>query len=383
MAEEAPQGYTVVAVDVPQQDPQTRMADETLQHSGDAIAGAVPQPPATEPQAPAANTIYIYAAVAAILGIVVGVTVALIALGPAARSSPYDLGTVISNADGLTGHLVLTWDQKLGYRLVVEPSDPVHLAGFSQTVNNAPHPLSVDIQLKDPHGSVLCARTILLKFDPSQAAALAASDGESHAGSAATGNQPTTQASTQAARALDLAHSEAQELTREHDQDVFQNDLGRDGQTESITAQGEMPCSRRVFDRTASWSFAPNFLTVNEQAELQNHLSGINSDANTPSAQDLAGGTPSASRRKSKRKAQVAPTAYAIEGDDELVAFDFSKGVMETRGRKSFAMDKLSVGNNLAAWQDVPANIHYKCDLNSVCIIKRAGAGVVYARLRR
>jgi hypothetical protein len=383
MAEETPQGFTVVTVDVPQQDPQTGMADETLQHSGGAIAGVVPQPSATEPPAPASNSIYIYAAIAATLGIVVGVTVAIVALGPAARSSPYDLGTVISNADGLTGHLVLTWDQKLGYRLVVEPSDPVHLAGFSQTVNNAPRPLSVDIQLKDPHGSVLCARTILLKFDPARAAALAASNGESPAGTAATGNRTSTQATTQATRALDLAHSEAQELTRENDQDVFQNDLARDGQTESITAQGEMPCSRQVFDRTASWGFAPNFLTINEQAELQNHLSGINADANTPSAQDLASGTPSTPRRKSKRKAPVAPTAYAIEADDELVAFDFSKGTMETRGRKFFAVDKLSVGNNLAAWQDVPANIHYRCDLNSVCIIKRAGAGVVYARLRR
>jgi hypothetical protein len=379
MAEETPQGYTVVTVDVPQQDPQTGMADETIQHSGGAIAGVVPQPAATEPPASAANTIYIYAAIAATLGIVVGVTVALLALGPASRISPYDLGTVISNADGLTGHLVLSWDQKLGYRLVVEPSDPVHLAGFSQTVNNAPRPLSVDIQLKDPHGSVLCARTILLKFDPARAAALAASDGESPAGTAAPGGA----SAVKAAQARDIANSEARELTREHDQDVFQNDLARDGQTESITAQGEMPCSRQVFDRTASWSFAPNFLTVNEQAELQNHLSGINSDANTPSAQDLASGTPSTPRRKSRGKGPVAPTAYAIEADDELVAFDFSKGTMETRGRKFFVMDKLSVGNNLAAWQDVPANIHYKCDLNSVCIIKRAGAAVVYARLRR
>jgi len=264
MGEETPQDSTVVTADAGRQVAQTGLADETPQPSGDAITGAAPQPPAAEPPAPAANTIYIFAAIAAILGILVGVAVALIAWSPAGRGSPYDLGTVISNADGLTGHLILTWNQKLGYRLVVEPSDPVHLAGFSQTVNNAPRPLSVDIQLKDSAGSVLCARTILLKFDPRQAAALAASDGESPAESAANGNAPTTQA----AHALDLAHSEAQELAREHDQDVFQNDLARDGQTESITAQGEMPCSKQVFDRAASWSFSPNFLTLDQQAEL-------------------------------------------------------------------------------------------------------------------
>ena len=377
MTDEARQDSGVVITDTGRQNPQGELTDESQQHPGGVIPDAAPQPSADGTQKPAANIIYVYAVIAAILGILVGVAVAVIAWGPAVRSSPYDLGTVISNADGVTGHLVLTWDKKLGYRLVVEPSDPVRLAGFSLMVNSAPRPLSVDIQLKNSVGSVLCGKTVLLRFDPRQAAALAASDGESRAGTAATGNAPTAHA----ARALDIAHSEAEEVTREHDQDVFQNDLGRDGQTDSVSAQGEMPCSKQVFDRAASWSFAPNFLTINEQAELQNHISGA--DADTSSAEESTAGTPPTPRRKSKRKAPVAPTAYAIEGDDELVAFDFSKGMMETSERRFFAIDKLSAGKNLVAWQDVPANIHYKCDLNSVCIIKRAGAPVLYARLRR
>jgi hypothetical protein len=362
MTEGTPHDSTVVIADP---DQHTGMTDANQQLP----AGAAPQPPAAESSAPAVNSVYIYAAIAAILGILVGVAVALIAWSPSGHSSPYDLGSIISSADGVTGHLVLNWNQTLGYRLVVEPSDPVHLAGFSQTVNNAPRALSVDIQLKDSAGSVLCARTILLKFDPRQAAALAA-DGVS-------------QDTGQAAQALNIAQSEAQELTRENGQDIFQNDLARDGQTESITAQGEMPCSKQIFDHTSSWSFSPNFLTLDQQAELQNHLSGINSDANSAPAESSAAGTPQTPHRKPKKKAAVTPPAYAIEGDDELVEFDFTKGIMETGGRRFFAIDKLSVGNNLAAWQDVPANIHYKCDLNSVCIIKRAGAGVLYARLRR
>jgi hypothetical protein len=373
VAEETPHDSTVVVAGAGRQDPQTGMADETLQPSGGAIAGAAPQPPADEPQAPALNTIYIFAAIAVMLGILVGVVVALIAWRPAGHNSPYDLGTLISGADGITAHLVLTWDKNLGYRLVVGPNDPMRLSGFSQTVNNAPRPFSVDIQLKDQAGSLLCAKTILLKFDPRQAAALAATNGSSQ--SAASGSAAPV------AQALDIAGAEAQELTREHDQDVFQNDLDRDGQTESITAQGEMPCTRQVFDRTASWTFSPDFLTVDQQAELQNHLSGIDNEAKAPAAESAA--TPAVPRKKTKKKAPVASAAFAIEGDDVLVAFDVTKGTMETSGRRFFAIDKLGVGNNLAAWQDVPANIHYRCDLNSLCIIKRAGAGVVYARLRR
>ncbi len=303
---------------------------------------------------------------------------AIFALRPTDRSSPYDLGSVISNPYGLTGHLVLIWSQKFEYQLVVEPNDPVRRDGFSVATTSAPRPLSVDIQLKDSHGSVLCGKTILLKFDPRRAAAMAASGNGTPAATGANAS------AYQAAQALEIAQAEAQELTREQGQDVFQNNLGRDGQTDSISAQGDMPCSREVFGRSDSWNFSPNFLTIDQQAELQNHLSGINSDANIPPVVAIAHDAAPAPRRTAKKKATVAPEPFfAIEGDDELVMFDFSKGTLETSTRKLFVMDKLSVGSNLETWQEVPANIHYRCDLNSVCIIRRKGAGVLYARLRK
>ena len=380
MAEELPQDSTVATADAGQQDPQTATAEEIPQPSGapaasEPVAGAqITGAPELQPVAPAPplkiDTMYIYAAVAAIIGVLAGLVVAVIFWGPSGHNSPYDLGTIVYSDDGITGQLILTWDKNFGYRLVVGPNDPVRMAGFSQAVNNAPRPFSVDIQLKDSKGSVLCGKTILLKFDPRKAAELAATDGSAASDSAA-----------QVAHALDIASAEAQELTREHDQDVFQNDLDREGQTETITAQGEMPCPKQAFDRTTSWNFSPNFLTVDQQAELQNHLNSNGPDTSAPPTQSAA--IPPAPRKRTKKKAPVAPAAFAIEGDDELVNFDFAKGIMETGGRKFFAIDKLSVGNNLAAWQDVPANIHYRCDLNSLCIIKRAGAGVLYARLRR
>jgi hypothetical protein len=377
MTEETPQNSTAVIADAGQQDPQSGTADESQQHPDAAIAAAAPPPPAAQSAPLALNSIYIYAAGAAIFGILVGVVVAFIALSPSGHNSPYDLGSIVSNADGLTGHLVLTWNQKFGYQLVVEPNDPVRRDGFSLAATSAPRPLSVDIQLKDSHGSVLCGKTVLLKFDPRRAAAVAASGNRTQAATDANAS------AYQVAQALDVAQAEAQELTREHDQDVFQNNPGRDGQTDSISAQGEMPCSRQVFDHAASWNFSPNFLSIDEQAELQNRLAGQSGVSINTSAEPPAEDTPQTTRRKARKKAPVTPSAYAIEGDDELVAFDFAKGMIETSDRRTFAIDKLSVGNNLAAWQDVPANIHYRCDLNSLCIVKRAGAGAIYARLRR
>lgn len=377
MTEETQQDSTAVIADAGQQDPPSGTADEGQPHSDGAIALADAPPAVVQPAPLTSNSVYMYAAGAAVFGILVGVVVAFFALGPSAHNSPYDLGSIASSADGLTGHLILTWDQKFGYQLVVEPNDPVRRDGFSLAASSAPRPLSVDIQLKDSHGAVLCGKTVLLKFDPRRAAAVAAS------GNRVQDATDSNASASQASQALGVAQAEAQELAREHDQDVFQNIPGRDGQTDSLSAQGDMPCSRQVFDHAVSWNFSPNFLTIDEQAELQNRLAGQSGVSINTSAEPPVDDTPQTPRKKAKKKAAATPTAYAIEGDDELVAFDFTKGVIETSDRRFFAIDKLSVGNNLAAWQDVPANIHYKCDLNSLCIVKRAGAGAIYARLRR
>jgi hypothetical protein len=370
--------------DLPPQDPtagkpdagqQVALADDTQQHPGGVPPEAVStQSLASEPVGPTANTTYIYAVIAIGLGILFGLAFALIALRPNGRSNPNDLGSVVSNADGLTGHLILNWTDKLHYHLVVEPSDPLKLAQFSLAVSNPPRPLSFDIELKDATGSALCNRTILSKFDPKQAAAFAASngapqDGAEDAGQASFG---------QIAQGVDIAKAEAAELKREYGQDIFQNAIGPDGQTDSISSQGDIPCSRQAYDRATSWSFSPDFPTLDEQAALLNRQAA----ANNPTDEASADKTP-APHRRAKKKPPAPLTAFAIEGDDELVGVDASKGIIETSTRKFFVIDKLTAADNSAVWQDVPANVHYKCDLNAVCSLKRAGAMVVYARLRR
>jgi hypothetical protein len=87
--------------------------------------------------------------------------------------------------------------------------------------------------------------------------------------------------------------------------------------------------------------------------------------------------------RRANKKALDAPSAFAIEGDDELVGYDPSKGVIETSARKTFIISKSAGGDASSRWQDSQANIHYKCDQNANCTLSRKGAAVIYAQLKK
>jgi len=93
---------------------------------------------------------------------------------------------------------------------------------------------------------------------------------------------------------------------------------------------------------------------------------------------------PSPLRHKmAKKKVPDVPGTFAIEGDDELVGFDQSNGIIQTNARKTFLVAVASIGGNSSAWQQWPANIHYKCDLNASCMLTRRGATVLHAQLKK
>jgi hypothetical protein len=310
------------------------------------------------------------------LGLLLGSVIAVIAWQRSGQHQAAALGPVTSSADGLTGRLVAKWEDKLDYQLVVEPSDPLRHDEFALAVSNSRRPVSFDIQLKDSAGSTLCDKTIVLKFDPKQAAALNAGP------QAATGS--TTDASTdQIAQGFDIAQAEAQELKREYGQDIFQSDNGADGKSSSINSQGDLPCSKQAYERAASWSFSSNFPTLEEQDALLKRQSDLNAAGDTAAAQASAAQKAPAVRKKAKQKSQPATEAFAIEGDDELVGFDSSRGIVETSTRKFLVIGKPIAADNSAAWQDIPANVHYKCDLSAMCSLRRKGAAILYAQWKR
>ncbi len=246
-----------------------------------------------------------------------------------------NLGTVVSSSDGLNGHLFLDWDGKLKYHLRLEPGDQSQLAGFALAVSHAPRPVSFYIQLFDSQNLALCGMHILLKYNPSN----------------------------------------ADELEREHGQEMFQNVIGQDGQIAAISSQGAMPCSKTAWINAVSWSFISNFPILDEQNTLENdRADSLASAANLSSRMD-------AQKRKKTRPAQNL-ASYSIEGDDAIVEYDVTRGIIETSGGKTFFTYKRGEDVD-SRWHDYPVSIHYRCDRTSTCTLMHAGAGALRARMSR
>jgi hypothetical protein len=358
MIDETQQLYNAAVAEAAEKTPQDGTVDAAQRRVGIAPIYPAPEFPSVESPAPSAKPIFVLAAIIIALGLMIGVLFATVSSHPAtSQGGPRDMAPLISTADGLKGLLTLHWDGNLQYRLVVEPSDPAQKPEFSVAVSSPPRPLSVNIQLKDSAGAVLCGKTVLLKSDPTQAAAMA-------------GRKPRASDST------------ASGTEQGQSQDVFQNDIGRYGQSDSISVLGQLPCTMQAYGRTTAWSFSPDFLTLDQQAALLKRQQELQARANA-APDESADGKASSARRKARTKQPDEFKTFALEGDDELVGYDPSKGLIQTSARMTFVIQKVSGDGNAARWGDVPANVHYKCDMNDACTLTRSGAVLLYARLNR
>lgn len=301
------------------------------------------------------------------LGILAGVIIAALSWHISNPEGPYDLGTVASTAVGLKGHLFTKWDKRLEYRLALEPGTPKQQAGFAFAVANSPRPLSVGIQLNDGKGFVVCSWEIALKYEARNAAFPTAD--------ALTAKTDAASLSTeQMAQDLDFARQDADELQREQGKDIFQNEIVPDGKIAATNAQGEAPCSKKAYENTSYWSFSPNFPSLAEQEQLLKRRE---------EAQANAGRLSSATRKRLTAKIAARPLILTIKGDDAIVEYDASRGVIETSAGKIFLFDKSSADGNDSRWQDYPVSVHYKCDQNSSCTLKHAGIDALRVRLRK
>jgi hypothetical protein len=342
-------------------------------------APAIGPPPAAKPPLagsrksdPSRTRLYFGIGAVAGLGLLFGCVIAVVSSRLGNPEEPHDWGSATSDSAGLKGHLFTQWDKKLEYRVALQPSDPNRQAGFAHAVAHSPRPLSIEIHLRDAQGFVLCSRDILLKYDPGSAPALAATNPAPQAGTAdaanAAGNPP--------AHAVEELLA-AQEAERELGKEVFKNDIGPDGQIAAIDAQGEFPCSEKAYASAFSWSFAPDFPSLVEQDALLKGQSEPQASVGQP-----PGATPAA-RKKAPRISAPPLLSFTIEGDDAIVEFDVSRGIIETRAGKTFLFNK--GGGEIAnpKWQDYPVNIHYICDQASACTITHSGAGALRVRLSR
>jgi hypothetical protein len=319
------------------------------------------------------NPTRVYAAAGVGLGILFGVVFAVVYWHMTHADGRYDLGPLTSGAAGLKGRLWIEWDRKLAYRLTIEPSDPDYTTGFAHAVARPPRPLSIQINLQDFQGFVLCTREIVLKYDARNAEALAPSTPDSQALKSDAFNLPADQP----AQTIDFTKLDAQEAARERGQDIFQNQIGPDGQIMAINAHGEIPCSKSAYEKTTNWSFTPDFPSLAEQDQWLKRQQEMQFETTRP-----APPTPAApAARKKKAATQLLP--FTIEGDDAIVDFDAAQGVIATRGRKTFFIDKAAGAAADSAWQDYPVSIHYRCDQSTNCILTHSGLGGLRVRMRR
>jgi len=218
------------------------------------------------------SRIYYFAAAGAISGILAGVAAATNAWIPAWIGSetgnsgvsaavvaalprgPRDFGSARAITSGLTGRLVTEWRDRPSYRLLIEPSDPAQQQEFALAVTDSPRPLSVALQLVDASGNALCGQDVVVRFDAERAALNAAG-----ANGASAGPAPAPAA---------LEQVKAQESARENGREIFDNQIGDDGQITGLNAQGQMPCSLQAYETAASWNLSPDFPSIAEQAEL-------------------------------------------------------------------------------------------------------------------
>jgi len=288
----------------------------------------------------------VYGAIGLGLGILLAILIAIVSTLMGPPNGRYDLGPVTSAATGLNGRLYLQWDKKLQYRMTLEPTYPDQQTEFAVAVSYSQQPLSVQINLLDLKGFVLCSKEILLRYNAQ--------------------NEQLTQ---------DLL--DGQEAMRERGKDVFENQTGPDGRTKSLSAHGDLPCSAKAYEQALSWSFTTNFPSLAEQDELLKNERENKAKAGRPSAEE----NPEPKKMAAKLSAKLAP--FSIEGDDAIVDMDAFHGTIVTRGRKTFFVDKTSPALTNARWQEYPVAIHYRCDRSSECILMNGGAGVLHARLAR
>jgi uncharacterized RmlC-like cupin family protein len=326
-----------------------------------------------------------YVALAAGLGVLTSLAVVAFVLMPGRPvDTSYDMGTVTSVSNGLKGHLVTNWGNRLGYKLTLEPSDLAQLDAFVTAINNPPRPLSVKLQLKDVTGKVLCDTPILLKYDPLRNLPNTASPDAATSGASSKKVKIDESAQTQAEadRALNNARSLGQELSREHGKDIFQPMTGQDGQISSIASQGTLPCTKRQYQSAASWTFVTNFPSLLQTAGPYGSEANDLDDAfGGPSSN--SGNSSSIARRKAARKVPLPNSHFSVEQDDVLVGYQSATGIVETRAGKSFLVEKRDQVASSLKGVDFPIPIHYRCDQLGACALAGLHFGIQRAWLEQ
>lgn len=287
---------------------------------------------------------------------------------------PGDMGPGIVAVSGLRGHLTTRWDGnsktgRLVYQLHVEPMEDRWQAGFSKVVLNPPLPLWMNVRLMDATGFALCGKQIVFHFDPQNAKPQIAMPGPVGPNGKKL-SLAERNAAYQAARQSAISQMQAGEVARENGKDIFQNQIGPDGQATAVNVQGSLPCSPDQYRRANYWDMSTNFPTLDEQADLLDPRAAARRARE--SEPDL---------HHAKRSSKQLQTGYIIQGDDRVMEYDAAQGQLWTHGR-NFQIDRRVGQATAMAWANNNTLIHYRCDQQANCALTASGGtAVLHAHL--
>lgn len=240
---------------------------------------------------------------------------------------PYiDLGSQLFNPAGLGGRLIARWEGSPAYQLSIDPVDQNLVAGFEAVAADPPRPLSLTLRLRDASGRVVCQKNILLPvFGPGADSAQVLAPQKTGSG------------------------------------DTVQNMAGEDGRIAEIDISGGLPCTLKAYQRFAAWDFTSNFPLLAEQQDWLKHENAL-----APGVKHYHVGP--------RFSTQVQRLSGPAEGDDVIVGDNPSRGTVDTSAGRIFLVGIGGLRNRTAEWQVFPADIHFRCEKNGLCILTRVNS---------
>lgn len=287
-----------------------------------------------EPQRPPLNALKVVVLVIAVTAVAV-----LLVLGgsmlfkPKAPDLYIDLGTQRYDPAGLGGRLIAQWTGSTSYKFTVDPLDATQIPGFQATVANPPHAITFTLRLKDTSDQVACQKDIVISGAP-------------------LGPGGFDQAQALTARVTPTG-------------DRVQNVAGADGKIGEMVLTGQLPCSLDVYKKIVGWEFSTDFPPLGTQSDWEKHEDAVQAQAkkakggNTAAPQSVGG------------YFFVKSLPSPMEADDVIVSDNPSKGIVVTSSGQAFLVGSKVLVNPALEWQVFPADVHYRCEKNAMCMVTR------------
>ena len=101
-----------------------------------------------------------------------------------------------------------------------------------------------------------------------------------------------------------------------------------------------------------------------------------------PRHAEIADATPPAGR-KFEPVQSVTPSSFTVEGEVTVSSYDSAAGVIDTYEGETFTLDKTLTASNSIRGDDIPSDLHYRCDQFRNCSLIMGGQYVPNVRRTR